>query len=136
MGIIDLTLEINNDMPGVDITTARSLDSDGWNATTLNLYSHCGTHMDAPKHFLPEGRSLEHQDLNVVVGDATIVDLAPAEPRQLITISDVETVAEHVHPGCRLLFRTDWHKRYGTEEYRHALPRISVELAKWLVDKQ
>jgi kynurenine formamidase len=35
-----------------------------------------------------------------------------------------------------LLLRTDWHKRYGTEQYRDALPRISVELAHWLVGRQ
>jgi kynurenine formamidase len=32
-----------------------------------------------------------------------------------------------------LLFRTDWSKRVGTPEYRDELPRISIELAHWLV---
>jgi kynurenine formamidase len=36
----------------------------------------------------------------------------------------------------RLLFRTDWHKRFGTAAYRDELPRISLELARWLVDQQ
>jgi len=31
------------------------------------------------------------------------------------------------------LFRTDWHKRFGTPAYRNELPRISQELADWLV---
>ena len=35
-----------------------------------------------------------------------------------------------------MLLRTDWHKRYGAREYRHELPRISLELACWLVEKE
>jgi len=136
MRIIDLSLPINNAMPGVEITPARRLEQDGWNATTLSLYSHCGTHMDAPRHFLPEGNTLDQQSLDVLVGAAIIVDLAPAKPRQLITVEDLSPVANRIQPGSRLLFRTDWHKRYGMPEYRNELPRISLELATWLGEKQ
>lgn len=136
MPIIDLSLPVNNDMPGVDVSIAKRLEVEGWNATTLTLYSHCGTHMDAPCHFLPEGASLDRQDLNVCVGPATIVDVAPAEPKQLIEVDDLGPLAESIEPGARLLFRTDWHKRYGTPEYRHELPRISLNLARWLADKK
>lgn len=136
MRIIDLSLAVNNDMPGVNVTTAKRLDVEGWNATTLSLYSHCGTHMDAPRHFLGDGATLDQQDLSVCVGEATVVNLAPAEPRQLIEAADLGTLAESIQPGTRLLFRTDWHKRYGTPEYRDQLPRISLSLAEWLVDRK
>jgi len=136
MRIIDLTLPINNDMAGVDISTAKQLEVDGWNATTLSLYSHCGTHMDAPRHFLPTGHTLDQQDLEVVIGEARIVDVTPSEPKQLIGVEHLANIEQQVTPGCRLLFRTDWHKRYGTPEYRNELPRISLELAEWLVERQ
>lgn len=136
MRIIDLTLPITNEMPGVEITVAKRLDVEGWNATTLKLYSHCGTHMDAPKHFLPGGDALEQLELSVLVGPAQVVNLAPANPKQLLTVADMDSVEALVTPGSRLLFRTDWHKRYGTAAYRHELPRISLELAEWLVARQ
>lgn len=136
MRIIDLTLPITNEMPGVEITVAKRLDAEGWNATTLKLYSHCGTHMDAPKHFLPGGDALEQLELSVLVGPAQVVNLAPANPKQLLTVADMDSVEALVTPGSRLLFRTDWHKRYGTAAYRHELPRISLELAEWLVARQ
>ena len=85
MRIIDLTLPISNNMPGVDITTAKQLEVDGWNATTLSLYSHCGTHMDAPRHFLPAGDTLDQQNLEVVIGEARVVDVTPTEPCLLYT---------------------------------------------------
>lgn len=136
MRVIDLSLPVNNDMPGVDITIAKRLEVEGWNATTLALYSHSGTHMDAPCHFLPGGATLDEQDLSVCVGEAIIVDLTPVEPKQLIEVADLGSLAENISPGARLLFRTDWHKRYGTPEYRDALPRISLPLAEWLDEKQ
>lgn len=136
MTVIDLSLPVNNDMPGVEISTARQLEKDGWNATTLSLYSHCGTHMDAPRHFLPEGRTLDLQPLDVLVGEAVVVDLAPAAPKELITVGHLAAVEKQIHPGVRILFRTDWHKRYGTPAYRDELPRISLELARWLVERK
>jgi kynurenine formamidase len=136
MGVIDLSLPVNNEMPGASISVAKRLEVEGWNATTLNLYSHCGTHMDAPCHFLPGGASLDQQDLLVCVGPATIVNVAPAKAKQLIEIEDLGSLADSIAPGERLLFRTDWHKRFGTPEYRDQLPRISLKLAQFLVDKQ
>lgn len=134
MRTIDLSLAIDSEMPGVEITIAKRLEVEGWNATTLRLYSHCGTHMDAPRHFVPEGATLDQQDLDVCIGAATVVNLAPAAPRQLLTVEDLSDYV--VEPGARLLFRTDWSKRYGTPEYRNELPRISLELAQWLVERQ
>ena len=136
MRVIDLSLPINNQMRGVDVSVAKCLEVDGWNATTLSLYSHCGTHMDAPRHFLPEGNTLDKQDLKVCIGPATVVNLAPAEPKQMIQVDDLGDLVDSIQPGTRLLFRTDWHKRYGTPEYRDDLPRISRELAKWLVERK
>ncbi len=133
---IDLSLPVSGAMRGVEISTAKRLEVEGWNATTLSLYSHAGTHMDAPRHFLSDGATLDQQALSVCCGMARVVNLAPALPRQLITIDDVTHGLGEVHAGDRLLLRTDWHKRYGTTEYRDELPRISIELARWLVEKQ
>ncbi len=136
MRIIDLTLNIDHAMRGVSISTAKTIVNDGWNATTLELYSHCGTHMDAPVHFVPDADTIDQQDLSVCVGPALVIDLAPAKSAELITVEHLTRYADQILPGSRLLLRTDWHKTYGTDDYRNALPRISIELAHWLVQKQ
>jgi kynurenine formamidase len=136
MRIIDLSLPIDNRMRGVDIAPRNRIESDGWNATTLTLYSHCGTHMDAPAHFLPEGRTIDQQDLKVTMGPALVVNLAPALPRQVLRVDDLSFAADQIRPGVRLLLRTDWHKRYPAPEYRDEMPCISVELAEWLVERR
>lgn len=133
--IIDLSLRIDSQMRGVEIQPAKDRKADGWNATTLSLYSHCGTHMDAPRHFLDHGDGIDQQALESCIGPARLLDLTPVEPKEAISIERLSPWVDQIGPGDRLLFRTDWSKRYGTEEYRDALPRISLELADWLVER-
>lgn len=133
--IVDLTRPIDTDLPGVAIQAAKRLETDGWNATTLSLYSHCGTHADAPRHFIPEGATLDQQNLSVCCGPARVVDLTPVEPAELLTVERVTAACPSIRRGDRLLLRTDWHLRYPSDEYRNALPRVSVELARWLVNR-
>ncbi|MBN2475377.1 MAG: cyclase family protein [Pirellulales bacterium] len=134
--IIDLTLALEPGMRGVEIHQAKTLETEGWNAKRIELYSHCGTHMDAPRHFIPGGTTIDAVDLAACIGPARVVDLTPIEPRTLITVEHLGATADAVAPGDRLLLRTDWHKRHGTPEYRDALPRVSIELARWLVDRR
>jgi kynurenine formamidase len=135
--IVDLSLPIDNGMRGVQIAPCTTIAEKGWNTTTLSLYSHCGTHMDAPKHFLGDGAAtIDQQSLAVCCGPAKVVDLTPVLPCELITIERLCKRIAAVEPGDRLLLRTDWSKRLGTPDYRDALPRISRELARWLVERE
>jgi kynurenine formamidase len=133
--IVDLSLAIGPSMRGVAIRPAKRLETDGWNAATLELYSHCGTHLDAPRHFLPEGPTLDDLALDRCIGPARVLDLTPVLPRELITVERLAPWRRHIGKGCRLLLRTDWSRRHGTPDYRNALPRIDVALARWLVDR-
>ncbi len=139
MKIIDLSLPIDNSMRGAEVRVAKTVAVEGWNATTLELYSHSGTHMDAPVHFIDNAATIDQQDLSVCVGPALLVDVTctgPVSPKALIRVADLERYHTQITAGSRLLLRTDWYKRCQTENYRNALPRISVELANWLVDRR
>lgn len=131
--IIDLTLPLTDGFPGYTWDVARDLDRDGWNARTLHLYSHCGTHVDAPRHFIPDGATLETLALEVLHGPARVIDLTPVAERELLTVAHLGTWADRLQSGDRILLRTDWSHRAGTPAYREALPRIGDELAGWLV---
>ncbi len=133
--VVDLSLTIDDDLPGAEITVAKTLAQDGWNATTLRLYSHCGTHMDAPRHFLEAGATIDQQVLNMCQGPARVLDLTPIMPRELIGVEHLSRWEAVIRPGDRLLLRTDWYLRLGSDEYRNGLPRISPELARWLVER-
>jgi arylformamidase len=46
---------------------------DSANVTTLTISSHCGTHVDAPYHFVNNDLPLEQIPLDIYVGPATVV---------------------------------------------------------------
>jgi kynurenine formamidase len=134
--IVDLSLLVDVNMPGVQIAQAKTLARDGWNATVLSLYSHCGTHMDAPCHFVEGSSTIDELPLDVFWGPAKVLDLTPVEPRELLTIDRLGRWVHDIGTGDRLLLRTDWYRKYGTTAYRDELPRISPELARWFVERE
>ncbi len=133
--IIDLTMPLANGQRGVSIEPARILEKDGWNATTLGLYSHCGTHMDAPLHFGVSNRTIDAIPPERCMGPAWVAELTGIEPRALIGVEDLKETGDKVRPGDGLLLRTGWSRRLDNPSYRNALPRVSVELARWCVEK-
>ena len=136
MKLIDLTQTYQRTTPGVSWESARDLEQDGWNASTLHLYSHAGTHVDAPRHFGVSEESIDQMSLDQLVGWAWVVHLPNTQPRELLTVAHLGELAEKISPGDSLLLRTNWSERNGTPDYREALPRISEELARWLVDRK
>ena len=134
--IIDLTLPINQKMSGVSIEPTKILSVDGWNATTLHLYSHSGTHMDAPIHFEVNDQTIDKLPLNRLISKAWVVDLRHIEPKAEILVSDLDHIATHFKAGESIILHTAWSKKLGTPAYRDDLPRISKDLAYWLGDKK
>ena len=65
MTVIDLTHTIREDMPvypGTEqprLTTACTVSQCGYRETLLHMYSHTGTHMDAPAHMIDGALTLD-----------------------------------------------------------------------------
>lgn len=147
--IIDLTVPLENGLRGVSIEPTRTLAEHGWNATTLHLYSHGGTHMDAPLHFGVSDETIDRIPLERCMGPAWVVDPVCSVPvgasegnasrrhyeRALIRVADIGATAERIHSGDGLLLRTGWSRYLHEPAYRDELPRVSIELARWCVEK-
>jgi arylformamidase len=135
--IIDLTLTLRPGMRGVEKEPKFLYERDGWNASTLHLYSHCGTHMDAQVHFEAGLETIDQIPLERCIGRAWLVNLAGIAPKALIEISSLGDAAENFQPGDSLVLRTDWSKHIENSAlYRDGLPRISEALANWCVENK
>ena len=133
--ITDLTLTLYDGIRGLETEPKTTAAAEGYNTTTLHLYSHAGTHMDAPLHFVEGGSTIDRVDLGVCIGPAEVVDLSYKEPNSQIFVEDLAPQAHRIGAGTRLLLRTDWHKRAELDDYRSHMPRIAPELAVWLVER-
>lgn len=129
--IIDVSHTLRKGDAGVDWEVARTIERDGWNARTLHLYSHAGTHMDAPLHFGAGTDTIDIIPADRFFAQCHMINLDGIAPNTRIFTSDLGRVANRLLPGEGLIFRTGWHKRYGTERYRQSIPGISEELARW-----
>jgi kynurenine formamidase len=78
--IIDLTQTIKEGMPvypGTEppmLSAASTLLTDGFRETGISLYSHTGTHMDAPSHIFEDGETLDSIPPERFFGKALTVD--------------------------------------------------------------
>lgn len=139
MKIYDISLTISPGMllwpgdPPVELERVASMDSGAHaNVSRLACSVHTGTHVDAPHHFLNDGRTVEALPLDVLTGPARVVQV-PDEV-DLVTAGVLEAAA--VPPGTlRLLLKTRnsrlW--RRGEQEFAPGFVGISPDGAEWLV---
>lgn len=141
MKIIDLSLTIEEGMmtfpthwhPVVEITILGRHGVEGRETRKLVLGTHIGTHADAPRHFVPNGRGIDEVPLEVLIGPATIVDFSGCAPLREIDISDLEPHFKGRVPE-RIILRTGWSDYFGTMKFYNEYPFLSERAAQWLVD--
>ena len=135
MKIIDLTLTFHEGMRGVTFESARTKSKDGWNARTLHLYSHAGTHMDAPFHFGVNDQTIDDFEVSRFVCNSWVIPVN-AGPKQKIKLKDLGKYSDLIEPGEGVVLKTGWSKFIEETKYRKKLPGIHESLAQWFVDKK
>lgn len=129
----ELTHTIRNDMPvypGTEqprLTTACTIDQCGYRETLLHMFSHTGTHMDAPAHMLRDGTALDCYDAAKFAGPAVVVD---CRGQRAITLSLLQSY--DLNGADFVLFCTGWDKKWGTPDYHEGFPCLTAEAAAYL----
>lgn len=134
--VIDLTLTYSSKVSGFSLDIAKSLTFDGWNASNLHIYSHAGTHMDAPFHFEVSDERIDEISVERFISMAHVVNIEITQPQQLITEVDFLSIEQRLKAGDSVILKTGWNQFVGSAKYRNELPRISESAAKWLVNKK
>ncbi len=123
--------------------TGQTLDrrfEDGATAqvTRLDLSCHAFTHMDAPRHFDPEGYTTSEMTLEQTVGPAAVVDVSAVGPNAPIREADVAAAGGHVRAGDIVLLRTGWdsHESIETPEFWTRSPWVEADAAEWLYGRK
>jgi len=88
--IIDVSATLRQPMRGFRKTVAKTVGEDGWNASTLEIYSHAGTHMDAPLHFDVNNSSIDKIPVERLICDCHMVRIDPCEPALMITMEHLD----------------------------------------------
>ena len=134
MKIIDLSLTYEEGMRGVAFENAKSKSVDGWNSKTLHLYSHAGTHMDAPFHFEVNNQTIDEFEVSRFVCDSWVIPI-DAHAEQKIKLADLDAYPDLINKGDGVILKTGWSAFVHEDKYRQALPGIHESLANWFVGK-
>jgi kynurenine formamidase len=104
--------------PDVTLSPDATHGTDGYATSELSAGTHAGTHVDAPRHTLAEGETVDGLDPGSFAFEARLVDLRPLEPREPITeqaLPDPEPLGAGID---LLVVRTGWASHWGTDRYR------------------
>jgi arylformamidase len=134
---IDVTVPLKEGMaiwPGdvtIKIERRRSMErGDAANNSAISLGVHTGTHMDAPKHFIKDGKSIDKLPFETSVGPARVIEI-----KDKISIKPEELRQHNIKRGERILFKTVNSPRcWQTDDFVNDFVYITRDAAQFLVD--
>lgn len=133
MKFYDLTLSISNQIPAWpgDIIYKRIERKTSAIVSSINMSSHFGTHIDAPKHFLFNKAGVDNLEINSLIG---VFDVYEVKSKKLISLSDVKKLP--INAGDRILFKTRNSKLINSKKFTANYVSLSLEAAKYLALKK
>lgn len=155
--VIDLTHPLDDQSPywpegsGPSPFHARvvsTFEKGGYFARDLEFPEHFGTHMDAPAHFDPKGKTLDQIPVSQFLRAAIVIDVsesARSNADYRVTAQDLKIWEKRngaIPSGCVVFFLTGWGQRWPSQkEYMNQdaqgtlhFPGLSLEAAHYLLD--
>ncbi|MEM1597669.1 MAG: cyclase family protein [Pyrobaculum sp.] len=137
---VDLTMEVGPNtavFPGYPkpaLLTWSKYDVHGYFSQIVFAPEHVATHVDAPAHFVPGGKTIDQVEPAKFVGRFVALDFSHLPPRGEIRLRDFEARLPggvELGPGWVVVIRTGYDAYAGTEKWLEH-PDISPELAEHL----
>ena len=120
--------------PAPELTTVATVPANYYRETKLQLYSHMGTHIDAPAHIIEDGRTLDQFPAEHFVGSAVVIPCTPKhmtdEAYPIIDISALEPYMEAAEAADFLIFSTGWESKWNdASAYIKDYPILAPDIA-------
>jgi len=144
MVALDLTLTISKNLPMFpgspkpQFISWSTIKKDGYNLELLFLSSHSGTHMDAPYHFIKNGKKIHEIPVSRLTNNAILIKLRK-KANQAISKNDIikfEKKQGIIPKNATIIFATGWQKNLQSTNYFEKNPGLSVSAAKYLTSKK
>ncbi len=101
------------------------------NVTALAFGSHTGTHIDAPRHFVPDGEPVDRIPIDILVGPAVVLDL-PGEERR---IGAAELAGHDLRGRSRVLLKTRNSALLRSPEFHRGYRALAPDGAAHLLER-
>lgn len=141
VNLIDISVTLERNMPTWPGTPGFSLEcykrieaGDGHNNSRLHTDTHVGTHVDAPLHFIKEGKAAEELSLDILVGPAWVAYVPNVKAVKASDLSGLPLPAKVE----RLLLRTGNSALWAAGEpvFQPDFVALTEDAAHWVVEKR
>lgn len=119
--------------PAPSIRTLKNVETDPLNVMEYTFVTHLGTHVDAPRHFVRGGQTIDQLPLDRFMGQGVVLDLRTSRPEG-IGAEDLAKADPEVRRGDIVLIYTGWAERFGTPDY-DLHPYLREDAARWILDR-
>ncbi|EKQ53134.1 MAG: putative metal-dependent hydrolase [Methanobacterium sp. Maddingley MBC34] len=134
---------VHPDLTKITITPKNRIkEGDDYNTSVITAENHSGTHVDAPAHFLKDGRPIFTYDPNELTFKKPLTVDCPKKPDELIKKDDLYPALNQYNKDDILdfdcvLIRTGFgkYRETDTEKYLTKNPGISPEAVSYLRNK-
>ena len=133
--IVDLTHKLIPFKEQYTLELAQRDKRTGAEGDIMNLvymWSHVGTHVEAPLHFLADGGDTASIPIEKLMGPAIALDFRGKEVNEAITLAEIQAAGD-IQVGDRVFTMTGRHTSYRTPA-SHDRPFITEEAVRWLVE--
>lgn len=140
--IIDISVPLSSNLPtwpgGYGLKISRLLEigeNSEANVSRLDFDVHCGTHIDAPMHFVKNGKSTDQLKLEKMIGNCYVADL----PESISTITSNDLDKLNIPKGItRVLLKTSnsHNNLWDSKEFNKDFCAITNDAAEWIVKNQ
>ncbi len=129
--IRDATVHWPSDPP-VSIKRVKDIEKgDTANLSVISMGAHSGTHVDAPIHFIKDGKGVDRIPLDTVIGRARVIEIRDPE-----SIKPEELARHRIQGGERILFKTrNSAHLWKSNEFVEDFVFISDAAADFLVER-
>jgi len=136
---IDISIPLRKDMvhwptdpvpPSVEFMHHKDKDKQ-ITTSQMTINSHHGTHIDAPRHFSPNGTSIDEMPLETIMGPCRVIGIKDEE-----SIKPQELEAHNIRAGEIILFKTKNSSFYKLNKFVEDFVYISNEAAHYLYEKK
>ena len=105
---------------------------DASNTAIISIHNHTGTHIDAPKHFIDDGKSISEYTLDELMFKNPVIINCLKEDESLIIPDDLQYASQTLQKSDCLLLHTGFGQFRSEERYRAYNPGIAPETILWI----
>lgn len=115
--------------PEIAIESVGTIENDGFRELALNIFTHTGTHLDAPAHILHQGKTIDQFPVSHFSGSGIVLKHSSDKPLTKSNLNQVLSKLENIE---FVLIHSGYSKYWGNSKYYKNLPLPHPEVFEFL----